>query len=593
MPSGQEQRVDVVASKVEVDVLAATKEDEALPSQPAVEQPNSIAKEASHLDSDAREARRNSNARSARETALARFAAEVAKLQEGVQQDACAEVEEQQLDELQILGDIYGESLHLDGDTDNAKNNGGSSCDQRPSLWPRTLRLELPVEVTDGVELLVDTTEGSIHAGKCETLPPMVLFCALPFNYPAGGGRPVLAVCAEHLSAAEVAKIEADLGHISRERPEESVLFELASHLQECGAAPTSLMLGSGDAAMEIALGLLAADQRIRYEKRGRELQQCPVCFDDVLGARGLFLECGHFGCRPCLGQMAQLHTGEADIGALRCPVTDCRKPFGFEALRELLGADSLALARWEELSLQQCLDKMQDVAYCPRCDLEGSGKRVPCIQDEDGMAQCEACEFAFCGRCRDPYHPGQPCASRDDRMDALEMKAGGQGPEAKAAREELATLRQLARTTKACPTCKSAIEKSEGCSKMHCRVCDSNFCWRCGKSIEGYDHFASGACKLFDDEEIRRWNANAHHVLRAEARAHEARFLAQFLDPKAVRVHCPQCKAGNVREGRNNHLRCHACQNPFCAKCGMILPKNKPGEHFMIGRGGCPQHSD
>ena len=42
-----------------------------------------------------------------------------------------------------------------------------------------------------------------------------------------------------------------------------------------------------------------------------------------------------------------------------------------------------------------------QDIVYCPRCDLEGDGQRIPCIQDDDHMARCEVCGFVFCGRCR------------------------------------------------------------------------------------------------------------------------------------------------------------------------------------------------
>ena len=95
-----------------------------------------------------------------------------------------------------------------------------------------------------------------------------------------------------------------------------------------------------------------------------------------------------------------------------------------------------------------------EDVVYCPRCDLEGDGRRVPCIQDGDHMARCEVCLFVFCGKCRAVYHPGSECASADDRMEALEARASGVGAEAKAARAELLTLRHLAKTTKNCPKC-------------------------------------------------------------------------------------------------------------------------------------------
>eukprot|EP00747_Dinoflagellata_sp_TGD_P035058 gnl/TRDRNA2_/TRDRNA2_137623_c1_seq1.p1 gnl/TRDRNA2_/TRDRNA2_137623_c1~~gnl/TRDRNA2_/TRDRNA2_137623_c1_seq1.p1 ORF type:complete len:248 (-),score=38.57 gnl/TRDRNA2_/TRDRNA2_137623_c1_seq1:70-756(-) len=227
---------------------------------------------------------------------------------------------------------------------------------------------------------------------------------------------------------------------------------------------------------------------------------------------------------------------------------------------------------------------------------MEGTGERVPCIEDEDHMARCDVCLFVFCGRCKGPYHPGEDCPSMDDRLGALELRAAGRGPDAERAREELMTLRHLARTTKKCPRCETSIEKVEGCSKMSCKNCGVLFCWRCGKEITGYDHFASTECRLFDDEEIRRWNQKMKTVDRAQARAMEARFLAGFIDPAQLweqSRECPRCKNIVVREGRNNNLWCHACQTNFCARCRQVLPKRNPGEHFRPGTGACPQHSD
>jgi len=324
-------------------------------------------------------------------------------------------------------------------------------------------------------------------------------------------------------------------------------------------------------------------------------LQRCPICFEDVLGSRGLFLGCGHFACKECLEQMAQIYTGEADLSSLRCPCQGCGEPFGIDDLRNLLGADSSVLAKWEELSLQRCFNTMDDMAFCPRCD--ANGEHVPCIKDEDHLAKCEVCLFVFCGKCLSVFHPGAPCADRDDQMWALEQRSRGQGKSAEAAQAELLTLRHLQRTTQNCPKCTSAIEKSEGCNKMKCGTCGIYFCWKCNKEISGYDHFASSECRLFDDDEIRRWNQQMGNVNRAQARAHEAQFLAQFVnfdnaEQQQQGRECPVCKSAVMREGRNNQIRCFACQSPFCARCGLVLPKKGAGEHFNK-KGSCPQHSD
>lgn len=53
---------------------------------------------------------------------------------------------------------------------------------------------------------------------------------------------------------------------------------------------------------------------------------------------------------------------------------------------------------------------------------------------------------------------------------------------------------------------CGMAIEKSAGCNKMTCTNCGAFFCWRCNKRVEGYEHFRTGKCILFEDAEINAW---------------------------------------------------------------------------------------
>lgn len=41
----------------------------------------------------------------------------------------------------------------------------------------------------------------------------------------------------------------------------------------------------------------------------------------------------------------------------------------------------------------------------------------------------------------------------------------------------------------------------------MTCGNCGCFFCWRCNKQVDGYDHFGSGSCVLFEQSEIDAWN--------------------------------------------------------------------------------------
>jgi E3 ubiquitin-protein ligase RNF14 len=68
---------------------------------------------------------------------------------------------------------------------------------------------------------------------------------------------------------------------------------------------------------------------------------------------------------------------------------------------------------RWEALSLSRALDRMSDVAYCPRCE-------AVCVEDGDHCAQCERCLYVFCTFCSDSYHPGTEC------LDPHEVRGGG-----------------------------------------------------------------------------------------------------------------------------------------------------------------------
>lgn len=514
-----------------------------------------------------------------RTLAAKRFAAEVADLRRALPELA-DEAESQQQEELETLTAIYGESIDL-----------------RAAERPRVLCLELPVECTSGchVELFVLTEDGEAPAGAVEALPPAQLLIALPGDYPLEGSAvPALLVDTPHLGAAEQEALEEELRALAASRSGEQRLFDLVSVFQEHLEPPRRLVLPELG-GMESALQLLAHNQRAQEVRRRNEVKNCPMCFEELAGMAGIFLTCGHFGCRVCLGDMARLHVAESNISALQCPYPDCRTPFEVGVVRELFGDGSEELAKWEELSLKRCLERMDDVVFCPRCDEDADGDRVPCIEDDDHMANCGVCGYVFCGRCKGVYHPGTECASMDDfRTQSLEARAAGTGPQAAAARAELATLRHLARTSKRCPRCEMSIDKFEGCSKVKCTNCATTFCWRCGKEIDGYDHFAKSECKLFDDEEVRRWNERMRNVDKATARAQEARFLAQFVQPADLWQQargCPRCKTMNLREGKNNHMRCHSCLTHFCARCLLVLPKKNPGDHFQKDRV-CPQHS-
>lgn len=111
-------------------------------------------------------------------------------------------------------------------------------------------------------------------------------------------------------------------------------------------------------------------------------------------------------------------------------------------------------------------------------------------------------------------------------------------------------------------------------------------------QAISGYDHFTDNRfCVLFDQAEIDRW----HAMLFANERAQDAddRHAAVIRGRHggARLVRCPVCGQENLREGRNNLVRCWSCTSHFCCACRAWL-RGKVGQHFIGGKA-CKQHGD
>jgi len=88
----------------------------------------------------------------------------------------------------------------------------------------------------------------------------------------------------------------------------------------------------------------------------------------------------------------------------------------------------------------------------------------------------CEKCGHVYCYTHGD-QHINSNCADY----------------ERKHRRENLVNQALIAKITKPCPKCKSAIQKRSGCNHMKCPQCHASFCWLCGMEVEDKpfpDHF-------------------------------------------------------------------------------------------------------
>ena len=136
--------------------------------------------------------------------------------------------------------------------------------------------------------------------------------------------------------------------------------------------------------------------------------------------------------------------------------------------------------ATWTELCFKWSIARHPEYCFCPRCG------GVAIEDAEDNSADCAVCFFVFCPRCQESRHPGVECTPKSTRLETLRQRAAGGNADATAlleqAEQELQSLCLIEETTKRCPSCGEAVERSQGCNKMTC-LCGAKFCFRCGSA--------------------------------------------------------------------------------------------------------------
>lgn len=249
----------------------------------------------------------------------------------------------------------------------------------------------------------------------------------------------------------------------------------------------------------------------------------------------------------------------------------------------------------------EHLLELSKNLIWCPRCH---QSIICPISESQSGnhpsFAQCFHCQFAFCRRCEETWHPQLRCPKEDRFQSLLDptvpSSSSSRHPlnpnEVKKILMEIDTAQIIEQCSKPCPSCQVRIEKNGGCSHMHCRACQVHFCWICGwfDKTYGFHHchpkVEYGA------------NANASLALTSEIREKvEKMFISPQTQsvplPKALarRVQrCPRenCGRVQVKTGRTNLMFCPNCQLSFCFVCG----ENVYGD-FHFSPYACEKFSD
>ncbi|CCH59460.1 hypothetical protein TBLA_0B06360 [Henningerozyma blattae CBS 6284] len=265
----------------------------------------------------------------------------------------------------------------------------------------------------------------------------------------------------------------------------------------------------------------------------------CSICMDTKKGDKMVKIPCqneSHYLCRPCSESYFTNMINNGDVLNIRCP--DCKFEeinldnfrnykdmikqlftplIDVKFLRTILNED--LCKKFEELYHSQAATKLSKHCFnscviCKRCERW-------CVKEDldDSMIHCNYCDFTFCFDCLHSWHgyhnkcgkkftiPREVVEEYTDLKDdldniekklELEVKYGKKILEIEV-NEYLAdklldlAIEEEGSNLQRCPTCRLVVQRSEGCNKMKCSMCDSMFCFICGYLLykdDPYAHF-------------------------------------------------------------------------------------------------------
>ncbi len=229
--------------------------------------------------------------------------------------------------------------------------------------------------------------------------------------------------------------------------------------------------------------------------KPSSDTKTCAICFDDDLQpSEMLCMPCGHEFCLDCWGGFvtAKLSDGPSCI-LMTCPQAGCNEIVTEEEVCKVATSDELK--SFENYQLRHFVEFNKTCRWCP-----GPGcERVAAIpsnsngiySDSDQVvAHCDSCFTDFCIKCGEEPHAPLTCSSLETWKEKCE--------------NESETANWILANTKACPKCRSRIEKNQGCNHMTCQKCKHEFCWICGGDWKDHGANTGGYynCNKFNEKQ-------------------------------------------------------------------------------------------
>ncbi|KAI1498233.1 RWD domain-containing protein [Biscogniauxia marginata] len=396
-------------------------------------------------------------------------------------------------------------------------------------LFPAATEAAPPVAPSQGPFAPVK----NVDSQSLSNLPALQVNITLPDGYPQEKPPNVtISTSPPWLSAHILRKLEGDATKLWEEMGRDQVIFTYIDDLQRLAEDVFGLVDSNGTlkVAPEHKIAILDYDIKAKQRAFDKETFVCGICLDPKKGiACHRMLDCGHVFCVQCLQDFYNNAITEGDVASIQCLEPNCakereeavmnssikrKKPRTFISPSELLQIplEQDTVKRYVTLKHKTELESDKNTVYCPRSwcqgaarsskhkkpqglefvdeseddsDAEGTvvgadGKVGKTKADQDLLAICEDCGFAFCTRCGQSWHGEFKYCVPKERKDEI-------------TEEEKASLDYLKMHTTPCPTCAAPCQKTHGCNHMRCFRCQTHFCYLCSSWLDPtnpYRHF-------------------------------------------------------------------------------------------------------
>eukprot|EP01029_Cantina_marsupialis_P032323 TRINITY_DN975_c0_g1_i1.p1 TRINITY_DN975_c0_g1~~TRINITY_DN975_c0_g1_i1.p1 ORF type:complete len:389 (+),score=63.64 TRINITY_DN975_c0_g1_i1:108-1274(+) len=194
----------------------------------------------------------------------------------------------------------------------------------------------------------------------------------------------------------------------------------------------------------------------VSIEEAEEKRFECPICLESKKCSIQVTIpSCQDVACRPCLAEYLESKIMSGQVMTMHCH--NC----GGQELTDSFIEEHVSERHFKKMLAFRQMKLDRNARMCPKCE------HVQCGNKSKREMKCEECGVEYCFLHSDA-HPNTSCKQFEKN----------------AKKETKRDRKAVKRESVACPGCSAPVYKDSGCNHMTCSVCETAFCWLCGRKV-------------------------------------------------------------------------------------------------------------